>query len=200
MKLLDAFGILEKLNASVFSTNDAAGLLGMSRVSASQLLLRLTTAGHLIKLKRGLWGVKTKLEPFLIPGYLTSPFPSYISLQSALYHYGMISQIPTTIYAVSLSRTRRYHTLIADVSIHHIDVSFFRDYITDEKFGIKIATPEKALLDFFYLSDTQTNLFSSLPELELPSNFQKKRALRLINAIQSPKKRTLVLKRFKKYE
>jgi len=197
MRLLEAFEVFEKLKASVFSTNDAAALLSMSRASASQLLLRLAASGHLAKLKRGLWGLKAKLEPFLIPSYLTSPFPSYISLQSALYHHGMISQIPTVLYAISLGRTRQYQTSVVDVSIHHVDVNFFHDYVTDNQSGIKIATPEKALLDFFYLSDTQTNLFSSLPEIELPPNFQKTRALRLIKTIPSLKKRTLVLKRFK---
>ena len=196
MRLLDALSVFERLNTSVFSTNDAAAALGMSRASASQALSRLAVGGHLVRLKQGLWGLKTKLEPFLIPSYLTSPFPSYVSLQSALYYHGMISQIPTTLYAVSLGRTRQYHTPIIDISIHHIDVDFFYGYQTDEQSGVQIAVPEKALLDVFYLSDTQTKLFSSLPEIELPANFKKKEALSLINRIKSPKKRTLVLRRF----
>lgn len=54
MKLLDAYDVLEKLGASVFSTNDAAAALGMSRASVSQLLLRLAKSNRLMKLKRGL--------------------------------------------------------------------------------------------------------------------------------------------------
>jgi predicted transcriptional regulator of viral defense system len=199
MRLLDALSVFEKLGTPVFSTNDAAAILNISRASASQLLLRLAKGNHLMKLKRGLWGLSNLLEPLLVPDYLTSPFPSYVSLQSALYYHGMISQIPEVLYAVSLGRTRYYHTPLVDVSIHHIDIGFFGDYLTDEKSGIRMATPEKALLDVFYLSDTQTKLFSSLPEIELPKRFNRNRALSLINSIRSPKKRTRALRCFEAF-
>jgi hypothetical protein len=34
--------------------------------------------------------------------------------------HGMISQIPSVVYAVSISRTRRYATAVAEFSVHHV--------------------------------------------------------------------------------
>jgi len=42
--------------------------------------------------------------------FLTAPFPAYVSLQSALYLHGMISQVPALTYAVTLARSRRLAT------------------------------------------------------------------------------------------
>ena len=58
--------------------------------------------------------------------------------------------------------------------------------------GIKIAVPEKALLDVFYLSSTRSRLFTKLPELEIPKKFSWKRAYEMAKKL-NPKKRTLVL-------
>ena len=48
-----------------------------------------------------------------------------MSLQSALYLHGMISQVPTVTYAVSLARTRRFVTTLGTVSVHHVQPPFF---------------------------------------------------------------------------
>ena len=112
----------------------------------------------------------------------------------------MISQIPSIIYAVSLARTHLYKTPIANVSVHHIQPSFFFGY--DEMNHnelLKIATPEKALLDIFYLSQTKSRLFNSLPEVELPKNFKLSVANKMIDKITSVRKKTLVKSRFFKF-
>jgi hypothetical protein len=88
----------------------------------------------------------------------------YVSLQTALYFHNMISQILNIIYAVSAARTKFYKTPIATVSIHHIHLYF--GYVETGSAGLlKIATPEKALLDIFYLSQTKTRLFKTLQEI-----------------------------------
>src|SRR4051812_2812128 len=101
---------LKELNQPCVQTRDAAALLNISIVNTSKMLNRLAQHHHLIHLNRGLWGFPDKLDPLMLPEYLTIPFPSYISLQTALYHHGMISQLPTVIYAVSLARTKAFST------------------------------------------------------------------------------------------
>lgn len=112
----------------------------------------------------------------------------------------MISQIPNIIYAVSVGRAKIYKTPMATVSIHHIHPSFYFGY---EEKGIngllKIASPEKALLDIFYLSQTKTRLFKALPEVELPKNFKMAVANRMIEKITSVRKRTLVQRSFSEF-
>ena len=59
-----------------------------------------------------------------------------------------------------------------------------------------MATPEKALLDFCYLKFTRSNLFSTLPELEIPRNFNVEKAWRMVERITSKRQRTIVEKVF----
>ena len=143
----------------------------------------------LVRLKQGLWALADDIEPVKIPEYLTAPFPSYISLQSALYYHGMISRIPECIYAVSLARTRTYKTSITTVSIHHVQAEFFFGYEVDEKTAVKMATPEKALLDICYLKPAKTRLFTVLPELDLPDTFNVRKARQMIARIKMPRRK-----------
>ncbi|KPL13352.1 MAG: hypothetical protein AMS26_14715 [Bacteroides sp. SM23_62] len=155
-------------------------------------------SGHLVHLRRGLWAFRDKVEPLALPVYLTDPFPSYVSLQSALYYHDMISQIPAITYAVSIGRTKRHDTPLGVVSVHHVHPSFFFGFETVGKRIAKMATPEKALIDFFYLSPAKSSLFKALPELELPRGFSEKKAYKIINKIRSVRRRNLVKSLFEK--
>lgn len=199
MKLIEVYTKLKQLNQPAIQTNDAAAYLDISVNHANKLLSRISQTKQLIHIKQGVWAFDD-IDPLVLPGFLTSPFPSYVSLQTALYFHNMISQIPNIIYAVSVARTKIYKTPIATVSIHHIHPSFYFGY---EKKGIdgllKIATPEKALLDIFYLSQTKTRLFKTLPEVELPKNFKISVANKMIEKITSVRKKTLVQNLFSEF-
>jgi len=199
MKLVDVHTQLLEMKGAVFQTSDAAACLNIKNAHASKLLTRLASAGHLVHLDRGLWAFKDMVEPLSLPEYLTSPFPSYVSLQSALYYYDMISQIPAITYAVSIGRTKRYETPLGVVSIHHVHPSFFFGFESIGKGLAKIATPEKALIDFFYLSPAKSNLFRALPELELPRGFTIKKAHKMINRIKSARRKKLVKRLFQEH-
>jgi predicted transcriptional regulator of viral defense system len=189
MRLVDVHARLLKMGIPVFQTSDAAAYLGVGSAHASKLLARLAASEHLARLGRGRWGFKDRIDPFALPEYLTSPYPSYVSLQSALYHHGMISQIPSVLYAVSLARTKTYKTALGTVSVHHIDPSFFFGHQLSGKGPGKIATPEKALIDFLYLSPARTRLFRALPELEFPGGFKVNEARKIIRRIRSVRRR-----------
>lgn len=191
MKQIEALAKLQRLNQPLFETRDVAALLGVERSNATQIAKRLVKAGLLVKLARGKLGLPNA-NRFSIAEHLTSPFPAYISLQSALYHHGMISQIPAVTYAVSLARPRRYHTSLGTFSIHHVEPHFFFGYETDETGTAKIAVPEKALLDFFYFRPSRARLFVDLPEVELPKKFNWSLAQRMAGQIQSRSRRVLV--------
>lgn len=199
MKLIDVYTQLKQLNLPVIQTNDAAAYLGISVNHANKLLSRLSETNQVIHLKHGVW-VFPDTDQLVLPGFLTSPFPSYVSLQTALYFHNMISQIPDIIYAVSVGRTKVYKTPIATISIHHIHPSFYFGYVEKGVDGLlKIAYPEKALLDIFYLSQTKTRLFKTLPEVELPKSFKISVANRMIAKISSVRKRTLVQRSFSEF-
>ena len=58
-----------------------------------------------------------------------------------------------------------------------------------------MAVPEKALIDFFYLSPAKSRLFTALPELELAPNFSMRKAREMIGAVSSTVRRSLIDKR-----
>ncbi len=158
------------LGVPVVTTSQAAAVFRASVGAANKTLSRLALAGLVLRIRHGLWATRPALDPKVLPEYLTQPWPSYISLQTALYAHGMIEQIPSVIFAVSLDRARRIRTSVGTFLIHHVAPEFFGGF--EEKGGVKMATPEKALLDMLYLSGTRARMLSGLPELELPPRFR----------------------------
>ena len=57
--------------------------------------------------------------------------------------------------------------------------------------GAKLATAEKALFDFAYLSAGRSRIFTSLPELELPRGFRRNECARWLDRITSERSRTI---------
>src|SRR5262245_17823732 len=124
MKLIDVYTKLKQLDLPVIQTNDAAAYLDISVNHANKLLSRISKTNQIIHIKHGVWAFPDT-DPLVLPSFLISPFPSYVSLQTALYFHNMISQIPNIIYAVSVGRTKIYKTPITTISIHHIHPSFY---------------------------------------------------------------------------
>ena len=195
MNLLQADSKLLQIGVSCLTTREVAAYLNVTTVYASNILCRLVRERRVTRLGRGRWLIGNKVDPFAVPEYLTTPYQTYISLQSALYHHGMISQIPAVVYAVSLARTKRYRNLIGEFSIHHVKPGFFFGYETLGRSTIKMALPEKALVDYIYLSLGRSKLFGALPELELPRTFSLERAHKFIDRIPNQSKRRAVLSR-----
>lgn len=195
MKSIEANRKLREAGVNAFGTADASVLLNIASSHASRVLERLCDAGQVVRLKRGVWAFPDRLEPLQVPEHLTAPLPCYVSLQSALYYHGLISQIPKIVYAVSTARTRRWITPLGTVSIHHLDPTFFFGFEAAGHDTIKMATPEKALLDCLYLSPAKSRLFASLPELDLHDGFDVKKARRLLNQLPSASLRATLLKR-----
>lgn len=199
MRLVDALNRLQRIDQPIIETGDAAVILGLEKSHASKMLTRLSESGHLLVLRRGVWAFPGRLDLLAAPERLTAPQPAYVSLQSALYYHGMISQIPSSVYAVSLARTRRYVTPLGIISIHHIASGFFFGYETLGEKGIRIARPEKALLDVFYLAPARSRLFCKLPEVERPDGFDVREAKRMIMRIPSLARRKMVTDQFQQW-
>ncbi len=74
---------------------------------------------------------------------------SYISLETALNHYGILSQFPTIITSVTPTKTKQFDRDIV-YSYAHISPQLFHSYSNID--GALMATPEKALIDYLYLA------------------------------------------------
>lgn len=169
MRLVTA---LESAGTDPFSSADAqreAEVLGLSKAHTLTLLNRLTEAGRLTRLKKGLYALndpatgEPRAHPFAIGTALVTP--SAISHWSALHHWGLTEQIPA---AVTLSSPRRTFppTLEASTSqgrrawtvggtryqvVSVVQSKFFgvTDVWIDSRNRVSIFDRERTLLDAF---------------------------------------------------
>lgn len=190
----EALSRLRRLGKTVVTTADVALRLGQTRSAASWTLARLATVGLVRRLRHGLWSLELEIDPLVLPEHLTAPFPAYVSFQSALRIHGMISQIPHVIYVASLAPTRKITTSVGTYSIHRLAPSVFGGFDTIEK-GVRLARPEKALLDTLYLVPARSRLFAHLPEVELPASFSEQEARRWLAKVPLGLRRSMMERR-----
>jgi predicted transcriptional regulator of viral defense system len=80
--------------------------------------------------------------------------PSYVSLESALAHYQLIPESVYGITSVSTRRSYRFPSAVADLRYRTVKprLYFGYDLAAGGARRVKIARPEKAILDFLYLN------------------------------------------------
>lgn len=120
-------------------------------------LSRWVRAGRLHQLRRGLYALappfqKVKPHPFLVANRLVRG--SYVSLQSALAHYGLIPEHVPVTTSVTAGRPGRWQTPLGTYDFRHVQSGLLSGYrCLDLGSGQEafVASPEKALLDLVHL-------------------------------------------------
>ena len=111
--------------------------------------------GVLLALKRGMYTVGPQLaneprpEPFLVANHLLGP--SYVSLDTALSHHGLIPERVYEITSVTTKYSRSFSTPMGLFSYIHLELPYYtfgmqQVKLTDEQFAM-MASPEKSLFD-----------------------------------------------------
>ncbi|MFO8062061.1 MAG: hypothetical protein R6U31_03955 [bacterium] len=79
---------------------------------------------------------------------------SYVSLETALSYYNLIPEQIFMITSVSTRKTKTFDTDIGRLGYKNIKNEIYLGYdiVLDESSSFLIASPEKALLDYFYLN------------------------------------------------
>lgn len=133
----------------IFTINDLKILLNQYSPEYMRLKLsRWKGKGYLKSPKRGLYILQeAKLDKFEIASKLITP--SYISLGTALSHYSIIPDISAEVSAVTTKNIRLFKIHSSLCKFYHIKQALFSDFVHIRN-GIFIATPEKAIFDFFY--------------------------------------------------
>ncbi len=116
-------------------------------------IAQLEKSGEIIRLKRNLFVVNPeetgiKLSTGLIANHLLSS--SYVSMQTALRHYGLIPEAVYTIQSMTFKPAKNFVTPYGTYSYLHISKEAYPIGITQVREGNAqyiIATPEKALCD-----------------------------------------------------
>lgn len=146
--------------------------------------LRLLTQMPAVSLRTSLSRLaKKKIVKRVCRGYYVNPFnpptleeiatliysPSYISLESALSYWGILSQMPQILTMVTIKLPFRINTEFGKIEYRQIKKENFWGFIKKNNFFI--AEPEKALLDYIYL-------YKNLDFSELDLDVLKKSKLR----------------------
>jgi len=194
MNQIEALRRLQGLGTPVFETRDASALLSVTPANANMILRRLADQGQLIHLARGRWLSAPDISRFALPELISAPYPAYVSMQSALFHHGLIEQIPAVVYAVTLGRPRRKTTPLGVISFHRMPTELFSGFELNDD-GAKIASAEKALFDVLYLGPARSRLFARLPELEFPSEFRWARLRDFAKQVKSPTRMKFIERR-----
>ncbi len=123
--------------------------------------------GYLVKVKRGYYcfGERNRGEQFLYFAANKIYSPSYISFENALAYYNLIPEGVFTITSTTTKNTANYVSTIGNFNYKHIKPTLFFGYklLKEKNITIKIAEPEKVILDYFYLN--KLNSFEEIEEM-----------------------------------
>lgn len=174
MKYLELQKQLKSLKKPFYTMADFEKITGMERRNLSVTLSRLTKKGLLVRLTKGVFILPDDLDKLPeIANQLYSP--SYLSFESALSIYGILSQYPYTITFATPKRSKRIRLADKEVEYRQIKPSLFISFMKQD--NLFVATPEKALLDQLYLVSKGVATLSN-EELDL-SFVDKKKILKL---------------------
>jgi predicted transcriptional regulator of viral defense system len=197
MNQIESLRRLRTLAVPVVETRDVGALLEVSPSNATTILRRLARKGMITHLSRGRWLVNERIDRLALAELISAPWPAYVSLQSALFHHGLIEQIPSVLYAVTPARPRRLRTPLGTISFHHMPPELFTGFELSSRSDAKIATPEKALFDMLYLAPGRSRVFSNQPELTFPRGFQWGRLREYTKLMKSSGRRAYIAERIR---
>jgi predicted transcriptional regulator of viral defense system len=159
-------------------------------------LVRWVRAGRLDQLRRGVYAVAAPYRariphPFVVAGLLRPA--SYVSLQSALAHHGLIPEHVPTVTSVTTGRPETLDTPLGRFVFRHLSGRLFRGYELTRLGGTEtafVASPEKAVLDTVHLSKAgDSDAFLRGLRLENVEVLDLERLERLAEQLGSPKLR-----------
>lgn len=181
--------VLKRLDKNYYTIADLKKITRLPLNSLYVTLARLVKNKSLIRLTSGVYIASENYDKIEIIAN-TLYQPSYLSFESALSRYGVLSQIP---FSLSFATTKKsLRRKLADVSIEYrkIQPPLFFGYEKQE--SLYIATPEKALLDTLYLVSFG-KLIIDLQQLDLKEiNLREIKRL----AIKYPDRTQQFVKRF----
>jgi len=145
---------LNRIKKLYFGYEEIARVFGISRASAKVTASRYVRQGLLLRMKknvyvrREVWNAAGIEEKFLLANL--GQVPSYISLMSALAYYEVTTQVPRNFFeSVAMKRTRELDVNGSVFRYTKVARSLYFGFKKEK--GFFIASPEKALLDAFYL-------------------------------------------------
>jgi predicted transcriptional regulator of viral defense system len=150
MKLLE----LRTIRKLYFGYEEIARALAISTASARVSASRYVRQGLLVRVKRNMyvlreeWNAAGRAEKFVLVNM--GQTPSYISLMTALDYYEVTTQVQRDFFeSVAVKRTKEIQVDGSVFRYSKIAANLYFGFKKEK--GFFIATPEKAIVDAFYL-------------------------------------------------
>jgi hypothetical protein len=147
----------------------SANRLGVKPIALSMALMRAVKTKELISFKRNYYVTadfyeKHKTEQSYL-FFLANTFlqPSYVSLESALQHYGILAEaVNIAVTSVTLDLPREVSNSLGLFKYRQLSEDFFEGYTQIKKaFPYLIARPYKAIFDYLYYQTDRFRLYTT---------------------------------------
>ncbi len=145
---------LQNIKKLYFGYEELARAFGISTASARVTASRYVRKGLLVRIKRNVyvlrevWKTGTREDRFVMANL--GQVPSYLSLMTALDYYGITTQMQRDFFeSVAIQRTKTLQ--VEETVFRYSKISKKLYFGFNKKDTFFIASPEKALLDAFYL-------------------------------------------------
>lgn len=150
MRLQDWLALFRRHSTvKIFHVNHLKLLTDMDSHTLRMALRRHTSRNVLQRICRGYYA--NPFHPPTLEEISTEIYkPSYLSLESALYRHGILSQAPYPLTCVTTRLPREFRTSFGVVQYRQIKKGYFFGFTKEN--GYFLAEPEKALVDFLYLN------------------------------------------------
>lgn len=153
INLIDIIEHLKKNDICIFDLDDFVSIFDLKRNYAAQIIMRLKREGTIREVEKGKYVLKGTEDPLSIGCF--SIKPSYISFKTALSFYKFIKYDNEEIYLATPKRKAsfRFHShIFRYVFLRSYKFFGFTETILNKR-SIKIALPEKAIIDSIMLQE-----------------------------------------------
>lgn len=190
---------LKSLGLEVFTPQEFKDIFAVPQDISSVFISRnLGQGGVFIKLRNGLYAIKdAHPSPFFLANKMYEP--SYISLNTALSHYGIIPEVVYAVTSVTTKISREFSTPRGDYIYQRIKKMAFTGYGLRliDKDNVLMAAPEKALADYLYFVDLRRVSLNDRLDLK---HIVKSELLAFVKLFERPGMAKLVQHIYAKYK
>jgi predicted transcriptional regulator of viral defense system len=161
--------------SDVILASELASKYKLPIASAQRALLRLSDRGLVSRVAEGVYANKL-VRDLAAADFIKVLRPnSYVSLESALSHWGLSTQSPVALTCVTTGKPKEYLVPEFAIRFRTISRNLYWGFVEKQTRYSRylIAEPEKALLDWVYLS-LQVGIRPTLDEIELKSVSKQK--------------------------
>lgn len=143
---------VQQIGMPIFTVEQAERVLDGEYINV--VLSRWEKKGEITRLKRGLYLIEQmRVDELLIANYIYQP--SYVSLETVLNQAGIIPDVAGVVTSIVTGRPRQYKNNQGIFSYSRVSKELYFGYelVPEPQSGLlmRLAKPEKALLDYVYV-------------------------------------------------